>query len=65
MTHADWRGANDAGEEAITQMIGRAAIAAGIEGLIVPAATSKRAQNLVVFPTMLLTGSDVQVLGTS
>ena len=57
MRTADWRRANDAGEEAITQAVGRAAFESGLEGLVVPPAPADEASNLVVFPANLAPGS--------
>jgi RES domain-containing protein len=59
-----WWERQDAGEEALTQAIGRAAHVIGFEGLLVPCAADARAVNLVVFPRNLtsesrLTGSHI------
>lgn len=49
----DWEDANHRGEEALTQAIGRAALAAGIEALRVPSAADAAGRNLVIFPGLL------------
>jgi hypothetical protein len=51
---ADWRACNAAGEEALTQAIGRLAWNAGWEGLVLPSAATPDGVNLVVFPGNLL-----------
>ena len=56
-----WRRAADAGREALTQAIGRAAFAAGLEALLVPSSASRAGANLVVFPERLRTGSRLAV----
>jgi hypothetical protein len=48
-----WWIRQEAGEEALTQAIGRAAYSVGFEGLRVPCAVSKDGVNLVVFPANL------------
>ncbi|HEY7114279.1 MAG TPA: RES family NAD+ phosphorylase [Thermoanaerobaculia bacterium] len=48
-----WRRAAEAGREALTQAIGRAALAAGLEALLVPSAADRAGSNLVVFPASL------------
>lgn len=53
MRTTDWRRAVDAGEESITQAIGRAAFGSGLEGLVVPSAPAAGARNLVLFPDNL------------
>ena len=52
-----WRRAAEAGREALTQAIGRAAFEAGLEALLVPSAASRAGANLVVFPERLRPGS--------
>ncbi len=53
MVAEDWRRQADAGKEALTQAIGRAAFSAGIEGLLVPSAALRGGANMVVFPPNL------------
>ena len=57
LTGCDFRRENASGAEAITQAIGRAAFAAGLEALLVPSAQATGARNLVVFPQNLQQGS--------
>jgi RES domain-containing protein len=57
----DWRKAQDAGGEALTQQIGRAARDSGLVGLLVPSAPSPRARNLVWFPDNLRSTSEVAI----
>jgi RES domain-containing protein len=56
-----WRRAADAGREALTQAIGRAAFEAGLEALLVPSAANRAGANLVVFPERLRPGSRLDV----
>ena len=58
----DWRKEVRFGQEPITQAIGRAAIAVGLEGLIVPSAADFDGNNLLVFPSNLRPGSELKVL---
>ncbi len=57
----DWRGEMRAGREPITQTIGRAALEAGLEGLIVPSAADRRGHNLLVLPENLRPQSRLMV----
>jgi len=50
MRQERWREAQDRGEEALTQAIGRAAFDAGFDGLRAPSAADAAGWNLVVFP---------------
>jgi RES domain-containing protein len=50
----DWRKLQDAGQEAVTQAVGRAAWTLGLEGLMVPSAWRVDGVNLVVFPDFVL-----------
>jgi len=59
MRETDWRRSLAQGEEALTQALGRAAYAAGFEGLLVPSAPAKGGTNLVAFPSNLGPGSQV------
>jgi RES domain-containing protein len=58
----DWRTYQDAGEEAITQAIGRIARELGFEGLLVPSATTAKGTNLVLYPGSLSAKSEVTLL---
>ena len=60
----DWRAEQNAGREALTQALGRAAFAAGFDGLLVPSDADRRAKgvNLVVIPANLGAGSRLAVL---
>jgi hypothetical protein len=49
----DWRKLQDAGQEAISQAVGRAAWTLGLEGLMVPSACRADGVNLVVFPDFI------------
>lgn len=49
----DWRRIQDAGQEAISQAVGRAAWTLGLEGLMVPSACRADGVNLVVFPDFI------------
>ena len=58
----DWRGERAAGREALTQTVGRAALRAGVEALLVPSASEAGGTNLVVFPPALRPGSRLVAL---
>jgi RES domain-containing protein len=49
----DWRAEQNAGREAVTQAIGRAAFEAGFQGLLVRSHAAKMGVNIVVFPSAL------------
>ena len=53
----DWRMKMNAGEEPLTQAIGRAAFSVGIEALLAPAAADRTGTNVVIFPENLDAGS--------
>lgn len=57
----DWRKENDAGREALTQAVGQAAALAKFEAIRVPSAQVADAENLIVFPSMLLKSSRLRV----
>lgn len=61
----DWRKEMSAGLEPLTQTIGRAAAATGLEGLIVPSAADSKGHNLLVFPENLRPGSTMRMLNSS
>jgi RES domain-containing protein len=50
---APWRPSQHAGQEALTQALGRLAREAGFQGLLVPSAVQRLGQNLVLFPDQL------------
>jgi RES domain-containing protein len=57
-----WFDAQQRGEVALTQQMGRAARNCGVEALIVPSAAGPDTQNLVVFSDQLLEGSSLTVI---
>jgi len=57
----DWRLKISAGEESLTQAIGRAAFSIGIEALLTPAAAERTGTNAVIFPDILQPGSLFEV----
>src|SRR3954447_25834036 len=57
-----WWPAPEAGDEAFTQAIGRAAYDAGFEAVKLPSVRRKGGTNLNVFPERLREGSSVSVL---
>ena len=59
----DWRAANDGGQEALTQAVGRLAAALELEGLVVPSAGIRGGRNIVVFPRLLMAGSRIRARG--
>lgn len=61
MVQTNWRREQDAGREALTQALGRAAFVVGLEGLVVPSAATRRGENLVAFPGRLR-GDGLRVL---
>jgi RES domain-containing protein len=62
MLQEDWRTHQDAGQEAITQTIGRTAWENGAEGLLVPSSAKPGGRNLVYFPDNLLPDSTVALI---
>ena len=61
MRNEPWRRKQNAGREALTQAIGRAAFEAGLEALLVPSAAVAGGSNLLVFPALLRPGSRLRV----
>jgi len=59
----DWHAIQSAGDESWTQAIGRGALKAGSEGLLVPSAQNPKGTNLVIFPKNLHAGSSMKILG--
>ena len=62
MMAEDWRAAQDAGQEALTQAIGRAAFEAGYEGMLVPSRSVRSAVNIALFVEQLKPTSRLDVL---
>lgn len=60
MINTDWERANREGQEALTQAIGRAAWAAGFEGLTVPSAAAPESYNAVIFVKNLAHSSRIE-----
>lgn len=58
----DWRAMLDRGDEATTQAMGRAAFAAGFQGLSVPSKPVKDGVNLLVFPKRMTKSNVLTVL---
>jgi RES domain-containing protein len=56
-----WRQSMDKGREALTQALGRVAFEAGLEGLFVPSAQTRKGSNLIVFPDNLQKGSTLAI----
>jgi len=63
LVNEDWRAIQMSGDESWTQAIGRGALNAGFEGLLVPAAQNPKGTNLVIFPENLRPGSSIKILG--
>ncbi|MEZ6094372.1 MAG: RES family NAD+ phosphorylase [Pirellulaceae bacterium] len=61
----DWQAIQSTGVESWTQAIGRGAMQAGFEGLLVPSAQNRNGTNLVVFPGKLRETSSLKVLAKS
>ncbi len=62
MLAEDWRSAQWAGRESITQMLGAAAAASGMEAILVPSCTGGAgARNIVWFPDNLSANSHVAI----
>ena len=57
----DWRAAQAAGREALTQALGRAAYESGLEALLVPSAQVPDGLNLVFFPGACRPGSTARI----
>ena len=60
--HEDWRALQQAGREPASQMLGRAAFAAGLEGLLVPSFAAADTTNLVAFPGNFAAASSIRVI---
>ena len=65
MNMCDWRADNAAGQEAITQALGRAAFALGAHGIFVPSALKRTFKNLNVFPGNLSGARRLRILGSA
>jgi RES domain-containing protein len=61
LTATAWLKAQQHGEEALTQAIGRIAWEEKLEGLLVPSARRKGAQNIVLFPSRRRSGSSWRI----
>jgi RES domain-containing protein len=61
MVADDWRKLQHAGAVSLTQMIGRAAAAAGIEGLLTPCSCDPAKTNIVWFPKNLSGNSKIVI----
>jgi RES domain-containing protein len=59
---ASWRSLQDAGDEALTQALGRAAYNFGAEALVVPSAQAAGGANCVIFPQRLRSGSATRIM---
>ena|SRR5579859_1424703 len=57
----DWRKFQDAGKESQSQSLGRAAAAAGLEGMLVPSGVVRNGINFVYFPDNAVRGSVAQL----
>lgn len=62
MVNEPWREEQNAGQEAITQALGRAAHAAGCEGLMVRSAQIGPGYTAIIFPDNLVAGSVLKAL---
>jgi RES domain-containing protein len=62
MMTEDWHASNDAGQESVTQALGRLACEAGIQGLLVPSKQDSRGMNIVIFPELLTKDCLLEVL---
>lgn len=59
----DWEAEMNAGDEALTQAIGRLAFDEELEGIIVPSSRTVGGKNLVLFPGRRLAGSSWKIAG--
>jgi RES domain-containing protein len=62
LKNCDWKASQDAGDEALTQAIARAAFENMAEGLVVPSARNVTGINLVYYPSHRLAGTVIQTL---
>lgn len=62
MLSEDWRKQNDAGQESLTQSLGRAAREEGLEAILVPSAADPSGKNIAWFPANLQRESVVEIL---
>lgn len=58
----NWRVEMKGGKEALTQLLGRAAVEAGLEALVVRSAADEEGRNIVIFPENLGKSSELSVL---
>jgi RES domain-containing protein len=61
LMNVDWRKEMAQGRTPVSQLVGQAAQAAGVEGLLVPSAAFRNGRNLIIFPPNLLSGSRISV----
>jgi hypothetical protein len=59
----DWESEQEAGNEALTQAIGRLAFEEELEALIVPSSRVVGGKNLVLFPGRRIAGSSWKISG--
>ena len=62
LTGEDWHAVQSGGEESWTQAIGRGALLAGFEGLLVPSARDRHGTNVVIFPNNLASTSSAELM---
>jgi RES domain-containing protein len=62
MLDEQWRDAQKAGREALTQALGRLTFELGWEGLFVPSAAREGAKNLIIFPANLSRRSFMKII---
>ncbi len=62
MVEERWQDMNGDGLESLTQALGRAMIATGVEGFIFPPATQAKGFNLAIFPSSLRRSSSIKML---
>jgi len=61
MISISWQKSQARGEEALTQALGRLAWEEKLEGILVPSARRRGAQNIVLFPSRRLRGSSWKI----
>lgn len=63
MLAEDWKTAQDAGRESLTQALGRCAWELHLEGIVVPSAVVQGGKNIAIFPGRRLKGSSWKIQG--
>lgn len=63
MLNEDWEKLNGSRVETVAQSLGRAILELDYEGLIAPSSRDRRGRNLVWFPSELLAGSEIKIVG--